>query len=161
MHVLTIKLTHWAWAACGETESEKRIRNTLNKTCRAELVTGRNRDYRLYSIPEHSFFIYYWEFSDGFVQGKPNIDKYFWIRSSVEVIRSLHESLWKAQGRESLFFQTYVTFSISFPNIYIDYLHSNVIDSFFYLFWWTKAISPTCHLRVSHPFRSCFFGYCF
>ena len=50
------------------------------------------------------------------------------------MIRSLHESLWKVQGRESLIFQTYVTFSISFLNIYNDYLHSNVIDSFF-LFW--------------------------
>ena len=29
-----------------ETESEKRIRNTQNKPCRAELVTSRNRDYR-------------------------------------------------------------------------------------------------------------------
>ena len=29
-----------------ETESEKCIRNTLNKPCRVELVTSRNRDYR-------------------------------------------------------------------------------------------------------------------
>ena len=50
------------------------------------------------------------------------------------MIRSLHESLSKVQGRESVIFQTYVTFSISFPNIYNDYLYSNVIDSFF-LFW--------------------------
>ena len=31
--------------------------------------------------------------------------------------RSLHESLLKVQGPESLIFQTYVTFSIYFPNI--------------------------------------------
>ena len=48
------------------------------------------------------------------------------------MIRSLHESLSKVQGHESVIFQTYVTFSISFPNIYNDYLYSNVIDSFFY-----------------------------
>ena len=30
----------------SETESEKRIRNTLNKPCRVKLVTSRNRDYR-------------------------------------------------------------------------------------------------------------------
>ena len=92
-----------------ETESEKRIRNTLNKTCRAELVTSRNRDYRLYSISEHSFFIYYWEFSDGFVQGKPNIDEYFWIRSSVEV-RNDTESAWIiVEGSRSR--------KLDFPNI--------------------------------------------
>ena len=43
---------------------------------------------------------------------------------------SLHESLSKVQGRKSLIFQIYVTFSIDFLNIYNDYLHSNVIDSF-------------------------------
>ena len=80
--------------AC-ETESEKRIRNTQNKPCRVELVTSPNRDYRPYAISENSFFIYhlYWEFTDGFVQGKPNIDEYFWIRSSVEV-RNNTESAW-------------------------------------------------------------------
>ena len=49
------------------------------------------------------------------------------------MIRRLHESFSKVQGRESLIFQTYVTFSISFPNIYNDYLHSNVIDLFFFI----------------------------
>ena len=33
--------------------------------------------------------------------------------------RSLHESLSKVQGRESLIFQTYVTFSVDFPKIHI------------------------------------------
>ena len=46
-----------------------------------------------------------------------------------------HESLPKVHGRESLIFQTYVTFSIDFPNIYNDYLLANVIDSFLLLFW--------------------------
>ena len=67
----------------------------LNKPCRVELVTSPNRDYRPYAISENSFFIYhlYWEFTDGFVQGKPNIDEYFWIRSSAEV-RNDTESAW-------------------------------------------------------------------
>ena len=33
--------------------------------------------------------------------------------------RSLHESLSKVQGRESLIFQTYVTFSVDFRKIHI------------------------------------------
>ena len=49
--------------------------------------------------------------------------------------RSRHESLPKVQGRESVIFQTYVTFSIGFPNIYNDYLLANIIDSFLLLFW--------------------------
>ena len=49
--------------------------------------------------------------------------------------RSRHESLSKVQGRESLIFQTYVTFSIDFRNTYNDYLPANVIDSFLLLFW--------------------------
>ena len=49
--------------------------------------------------------------------------------------RNLHESLSKVQGRESLIFQTNVTFSIDFPNIYNDYFLSNVIDLFLLLFW--------------------------
>ena len=44
--------------------------------------------------------------------------------------RSLHELLSKAQGRESLIFQTPVAFSIDFPNIYNGYLLASVIDSF-------------------------------
>ena len=129
-----------SWFAYHKTRawngSEKRIRNTLNKTCRAELVTSRNLDYRLYSIPEHSFFIYYWEFSDGFVQGKPNIDEYFWIRSSVEV-RNDTESAWiivEDSRSRKLDFPNICSLFHQFPNIYNDYLHSNVIDSFF-LFW--------------------------
>ena len=48
-----------------ETESEKRIRNTLHKTCSVELVTSPNRNYRPYAISEHSFLyillgIYRW-----------------------------------------------------------------------------------------------------
>ena len=75
--------------------------------------------------------------------------------------RSQHESLSKVQGRESLIFQTYVTFSIDFPNTYNDYLLANVMDSFPLLFWLTKAISAARSLRVSHLFCSCSFGYCF
>ena len=49
--------------------------------------------------------------------------------------RSRHESLSKVQGRESLIFQTYVTFSIDFSNTYNDYLLAKVTDSFLLLFW--------------------------
>ena len=49
--------------------------------------------------------------------------------------QSLHESLSKVEGRESLIFQTYVSFSIIFQNIHNDYLLTNVIDSFLLLFW--------------------------
>ena len=74
---------------------------------------------------------------------------------------SLHESLSKVQGRESLIFQTYVTFTIDFPSMYNDSLLANVIDTFLLLFWQTKAISPARRLSVSHLFCSCSFGYCF
>ena len=63
----------------GETEYEKRFRHTLNKPCRVELLTNRNRDYRPKVISEHSFFIYHLEIADRFFQGKPNIDEYFRI----------------------------------------------------------------------------------
>ena len=45
---------------------------------------------------------------------------------------SLHESFSKVQGRKSLIFQTYVTFSIIIFSKYLynDYLLPNVIDSF-------------------------------
>ena len=56
--------------------------------------------------------------------------------------RSLHESLSKVQGRESLIFLTYVTFSIDFPNIYNDYLLANVIDSFLCYFGKRRRFFP-------------------
>ena len=117
-------------------------------------------------ISERSFFIYhlYWEFTYEFVQGKPNTDEYFWIRSSAEV-RNDTESAWIiVEGSRS--------WKLDFPNIcnlfhrfskdtYNDYLLANVIDSFLLLFWQTKAISPTRRLRVSHLFSSYSFGYRF
>ena len=42
-----------------ETESEKRIRNTLHKTCSVELVTSPNRNNRPYAISEHSYIYIY------------------------------------------------------------------------------------------------------
>ena len=46
------------------------------------------------------FFIYHWEFTDGCLQGKPNIDEYFRIRTSVEVRNcTKSESLSKVHGR--------------------------------------------------------------
>ena len=69
-------------------------------------------------------------------QGKPNIDEYFRIRTSAEVRNCTKcESLFKVQGRESLIFQNYVTFSIDFLNMYNDYLLANVTKSFLLLFW--------------------------
>ena len=142
-----------------ETESEKRIRNTQNKPCRVELVTSPNRDYRPYAISENSFFIYhlYWEFTDGFVQGKPNIDEYFWIRSSVEVRNNTGSAWIIVKGSRSR--------KLDFPNIcnlfhrfskyiYNDNLLFNVIESFLSLFWQTKEISPARRLLVSHLFSS-------
>ena len=41
-----------------EIESEKCIRNTVNKTFRVELVASRNRDYSPYAISEHSLFLH-------------------------------------------------------------------------------------------------------
>ena len=38
-----------------ETESEERVRNTLNKTCRVELITSRNRDYSPYALYLYTF----------------------------------------------------------------------------------------------------------
>ena len=121
---------------------------------------------QLKKISERSFFIYhlFWEFTYGFVQGKPNTDEYFWIRSSAEV-RNDTESAWIiVEGSRS--------WKLDFPNIcnlfrrfskdtYNDYLLANVIDSFLLLFWQTKAISPTRRLRVSHLFSSYSFGYRF
>ena len=109
-------------------------------TFRVELVTSRNRDYRPYAISEHSFFVchLHWEFTDGFVQGEPNMYEYFWIRSSAEV-RNDTESAWIiVEGSRS--------WKLDFPNIcnffhrfskdtYNDYLLPNIIDSFLLLFW--------------------------
>ena len=62
------------------------------------------------------FFIYYWEFTDGFFLGKPNINEYFRIWTSVEVRNwTKSESLSKVYGWESLIFQINVTFSMDFP----------------------------------------------
>ena len=63
------------------------------------------------------------------------------------MIRSLYESLSKVQGRESLIFQIYVSFSIEFSNTYNDHLLGNVIDSFLLLFWKTKVFCPARRLR--------------
>lgn len=49
--------------------------------------------------------------------------------------QSRHESSSQVQDQESLIFQTYVTFSVNFPNTYNDYLLADVIDSFLLLFW--------------------------
>ena len=57
--------------------------------------------------------------------------------------RSLHESLSKVQGRESLIFQTYATFSIDFPNTYNDYLLAMLLIHFFCYFGKRKQFLPS------------------
>ena len=58
--------------------------------------------------------------------------------------RSRHESeLSKVQGRESLIFQTYVTFSIDFPNTYNDYLLAMLLIHFFCYFGKRKRFLPS------------------
>ena len=53
----------------------------------------------------------------------------FLFEESVDVRNDTKsETLSKVQGRESLIFQMYVTFSIDFSNIYSDYLLANVTD---------------------------------
>ena len=52
-----------------------------------------NKNIQVKPYQSTHFFIYHWAFTDGFVQGKPNIDEYFWIRSSAEV-RNDTESAW-------------------------------------------------------------------
>ena len=57
--------------------------------------------------------------------------------------RSRHESLSKVQGRESLIFQTYVTFSIAFSNRYDDYLLAVLLIHFFSYFGKQKRFLPS------------------
>ena len=76
-------------------------------------------------------------------QGKPNIDDYVRIQTSVEVRNCTEsKSLSKVQGRESLIFQIYVTFSIGVPNIYDHYLFANGTDSFACYFDRRRRFAP-------------------
>ena len=56
--------------------------------------------------------------------------------------RSLHESLSKVQGRESLIFLTYVTFSIDFP-IYITIICSPMLLILFFYYFGKDHPKPT------------------
>ena len=128
------------WFACRETRmKQKRIPNTLNKPCRVESVTSWNRDSKpCQSIIFLFVFLIY-------IENSPmdfSRESQTWTNTSefenrlVEVRNcTKSESLSKVQGRESLIFQIYVTFSIDFPNIYNDYLLVNATDSFLLLFW--------------------------
>ena len=49
--------------------------------------------------------------------------------------RNLHESLSKVEGRESLIFQTNVTFSIDFPDIYIKIISSPMLLIYFFCYF--------------------------
>ena len=49
--------------------------------------------------------------------------------------RSLHESLSKVQGRESLIFQTYVTFSIDFRKTYITIIFLPILLIHFFCYF--------------------------
>ena len=74
---------------------------------------------------------------------------------------SLHESLWKVQGPESLIFQTYVTFSIDSQNIHITIIcFSMLLNHFFRYFGKRRRFLPpgaysfiTSSLHIP--------GYCF
>ena len=59
-----------------ETESEKRIRNTLHKTCSVELVTSPNRNNRPYAISAltHSTHIYIYIYIYIYIIGNLRID---------------------------------------------------------------------------------------
>ena len=106
-------------------------KQTLNQL-QAEILIIDPKPYQ----STHLFICHDWEFTNGFFQGKPNIDEYFATRTSVEVRNcTKSEWLWKVHGRQRLFFQIYVTFFIHFPNICNDYLLTKVIDSFLLLFW--------------------------
>ena len=96
------------------------------QTCRVELVTSWNCDYRPQAISEHLFFYIPLRVHRRIFPGKA---KQQWILLNLNISRSekLHK-VWitvKGSSRDSLFFQIYVTFSIDFPNnlykIYDDY----------------------------------------
>ena len=52
----------------------------LNIPCGVEEFASQNNDYRPYIILEHSFSWYHEEFTNGLVQGKPNVKEYLWSR---------------------------------------------------------------------------------
>ena len=97
------------------------------------------------------FLIYFWEFTDGFVQRKPNINDYFWIRSSEEV-RNDTESAWIiVKGSRSR--------KLDFPNICILFHHFSkyipVYNDYFALHDKKKQRSVLAMLLI-HFF--CYFG---
>ena len=126
-----------SWFACHKRcVKQKCIRNTLNKPCRAELVTSRNRDYiGPISHIKALIFLYTIENSpmDVSRESQTSMNTSARIRTLVEVRNCTRsESLSKVHGRESLIFQIYVTFSVDFPNIYNNYFLylANVTNSF-------------------------------
>ena len=116
---------------------QKRIRNTLNKPCRVELVTCWNRESKpCQSIIFLSFFflIYIENSPMDFSRESQTWTNTFEFENHLVEVRNCtkSESLSKGQGRESLIFQIYVTFSIDFPSIYNDYLLVKVIMSCYF-----------------------------
>ena len=67
------------------------------------------------------------------------------------------ESLSKVQGRESLIFQIYVTFSIDFPIIYITIICSPMLLTHFSCYFGNEGD----FLLPAHTRFSPSFGYCF
>ena len=120
-----------------ETESEEHIPNTLNKTSRIELVTSRNPDYSPYAISEHSFFYIllgiHWRICPAKAKHQQLLLNSIIRRG--EKWQSLHESLSKVQGRKSLIFQTYVSFSIIFQSIYIMIICSPMLLIHFFCYF--------------------------
>ena len=107
-------------------------------------VTRQAREtwHRPYAISEHSSFIYHWVFTDGFAQGNPNIDEYFWIRSSE--VRNDTESAWIiVEGSRSWTHDfPYVTFSIDFPNIRIKIICLPMLLIHFFCYFGKRRPSP-------------------
>ena len=144
---------------------QKGIRNTPNKPWWVEIVTSRNRLYRPYAISEHSLFIYHkdWEFTHEFFQGKPNIDEYVQIQTSVQERNCMKsESLSKVHSWESLIFQICNLFHRFSKYIYNDYLLANMLLIHFSCYFGKQRwFLPPRHLHVSHLFCSCSFENCF
>ena len=101
-----------------------------------------NLVYRPLFKLEHSIFRYHWEFIDGLVQGKPNINEYLRIRRIT----------WEmtASPNHSRKFPWYEPFSrsrkLDFPNKYNSDLLSNVFDVFNFSCYFSqcrRSLPPT------------------
>ena len=131
----------------------------LNKPCGVELIAVRILVINSKSYQKTHFFICHQEFINALVQGKLNIDDYFWIWQ-ISRGEKWHEVLIIVKGSRLRQLDCDPSPSIFQNNICNDDLLCSVIDSFLLLFWYTKGISPVQHLHVFHLLFLCSFGYC-